>query len=73
MSLVARRATWVQENYKRGTVWYLPPAFADDIFSGKSAYELANTYSKDWMPSNPKLKYVSHLSTTLIYLLIMLF
>ncbi|KAK2401310.1 ubiquitin-specific protease ESD4 [Trifolium repens] len=58
MSLVARRATWVQENYKRGTVWYLPPAFADDIFSGKSAYELANTYSKDWMPSNPKLKYI---------------
>jgi hypothetical protein len=52
------RANWVQENYTRGSVWYLPPAFADNVFLGKTIEELIDIYCKDWMPSYPRLKYV---------------
>jgi hypothetical protein len=49
---------WVQENYKRGAVWFLPPAFADDISLGVPINQLIDRYCKDWMPPYPKIKYV---------------
>ncbi|KAK2363006.1 ubiquitin-specific protease ESD4 [Trifolium repens] len=58
MTLVCGRAMWVQENYNRGAVWYLPPAFADDIFLGIPINQLIDRYCKDWMPPYPKLKYI---------------
>jgi hypothetical protein len=58
MTLVSVRAMWVQENYNRGAVWFLPPAFADDIFLGLPINQLIDRYCKDWMPPYPKLKYV---------------
>ncbi|KAK2374107.1 ubiquitin-specific protease ESD4 [Trifolium repens] len=58
VTLVCMRANWVQENYNRGSVWYLPPAFADDVFLGKTIEELIDIYCKDWMPSYPRLKYI---------------
>ncbi|WJX20628.1 hypothetical protein P8452_10164 [Trifolium repens] len=58
MTLVCVRAMWVQENYKRGAVWFLPPAFADDISSGVPINQLIDRYCKDWMPPYPRLKYI---------------
>jgi hypothetical protein len=58
MKLVCLRASWMQQNYNRGSVWFLPPGFADDVFLGKTIEELVATYCKDWMPSYPRLKYV---------------
>ncbi|KAK2382560.1 hypothetical protein QL285_070086 [Trifolium repens] len=57
VTLVCMRSTWMQESYNRGAVWFLPPAFADDVFLGKTIEELIATYCKDWMPSYPRLKY----------------
>ncbi|KAK2351781.1 ubiquitin-specific protease ESD4 [Trifolium repens] len=58
MKLVCLRASWMQQNYNRGSVWFLPPGFADDVFLGKTIEELVATYCKDWMPSYPRLKYI---------------
>ncbi|KAK2357116.1 ubiquitin-specific protease ESD4 [Trifolium repens] len=58
VTLVCHRVNWVHENYGRGSVWYLPPAFADDVFSGKTREQLIDTYYKDWMPKYPRLKYI---------------
>ncbi|KAK2353508.1 ubiquitin-specific protease ESD4 [Trifolium repens] len=58
VTLVCLTSTWMQESYNRGAVWFLPPAFADDIFLGKTIEELIATYCKDWMPSYPRLKYI---------------
>ncbi|KAK2409346.1 ubiquitin-specific protease ESD4 [Trifolium repens] len=58
VTLVCMRANWVQENYTRGSVWYLPPAFADNVFLGKTIEELIDIYCKDWMPSYPRFKYI---------------
>ncbi|WJX51926.1 hypothetical protein P8452_38082 [Trifolium repens] len=58
VTLVCMRSTWMQESYNRGAVWFLPPAFADDVFLGKTIEELIATYCKDWMPSYPRLKYI---------------
>jgi hypothetical protein len=51
---------WVQENYKRGAVWFLPPAFADDVSLGVPINQLIDRYCKDWMPPYPRLKYVGY-------------
>ncbi|KAK2368808.1 ubiquitin-specific protease ESD4 [Trifolium repens] len=49
VTLACHRANWVQENYKRGFVWYLPPAFAIDVFMGKTVEQQIDVYCKDWI------------------------
>ncbi|XP_027186750.2 uncharacterized protein [Cicer arietinum] len=58
MTLICRRSTWIQNNYNRGAVWYLPPSFAEDVFSGMSTFKLIDRYFRNWMEPNSNLKYI---------------
>lgn len=58
MTLVCRRATWIQQNYHRGDVWYLPPSFADDVLLGRTIEHLVHLYYTDWMQPYPRLKFI---------------
>lgn len=56
LTIAAEKIWYYQKKVK--SVWVLPSSFAEDVFWGRTIYELTRTYIEYWMPAYEKLKYV---------------
>ncbi|KAJ1383302.1 Ulp1 protease family, C-terminal catalytic domain [Sesbania bispinosa] len=58
MTLSALKGSWTQARKTEKTVWYLPPAFTDDVLEGYSTDDLITKYARVSMQPYPQLKFI---------------